>query len=181
MLAVGGFSSALFDLPRQVEDLAWRLDPADADVTLADVEREVVRRYPVPDMAVSDLEAALRRNDVTLFDVRTVAEYETGHIPGAIRVDPETTAAAFLAEHGARLKDRPAVFYCAVGVRSSRMMRLLLQDIAPSATAGVHNLRGGAFRWVADGRSLVAGAEPGQLHPYDAEWERLLRRTLATQ
>jgi rhodanese-related sulfurtransferase len=180
-LAAAGLGAGLAGMPQMVDEAAWRLDPSRPDVTLDDVEREVVLRYRAPDISVGSLELALQKSAVAIFDVRTAAEYESGHIPGAIRVDPETTAAGFLAVHGELLRHRPAVFYCAVGVRSSRMMNRLVRDVAPSAKAGVLNLRGGAFRWVAEGRQLVAGARPGELHPFDPDWEQLLKRTLAAR
>ncbi len=181
LAAAVGLGAGIAGLANKIEEATWRLDPADPRTTLDDVERAVVLRYRVPDMSVASLEAALAKGAVTLFDVRTREEYEMGHIPGAIRIDPEATAAEFLAAHRDLLKERPAVFYCAVGVRASRLMRGFLREVAPAATAGAYNLRGGAFRWVAEGRSLVAGAEPGRLHPFDADWERLLQRTLAAK
>jgi rhodanese-related sulfurtransferase len=179
--AIAALGLGLRGLTNTVEDINLRFDPSNAGTTLDDVEREVVLRFRVPDISVTSLESSLSKGAVTLFDVRTKEEYELGHIPGAIRIDPDVNPRDFLAAHGDRLKDQPAVFYCAVGVRSSRMMSRLLRDVSPVAKAGVHNLRGGAFRWVTAGRQLVAGAEPGQLHPFDDEWEKLLQRTLAAK
>lgn len=157
----------------------WTLDPTDPRVSLDDVEREVIRRYPVPDIAPSTLASMLGRREATLFDVRTREEYEAGHLPGAIRIEPGTSAADILAAHRDRLDDGPVVFYCAVGVRSSRLMIATLREIAPHARAGVYNLRGGIFRWTADGRVLLKGAEPGAAHPFDESWGQLLARTVS--
>lgn len=159
--------------------LPWTLDPANPGVTLADVEREVARRWQVTEIATDDLARRMQSQDVTLFDVRTVAEFELGHLQGAIRVDPDTSAEDFLAQHGDRLRGKPVVFYCAVGVRSSVMMQRLIEKVATRSKAEVYNLRGGAFRWVADGQPLVAQSRPGKLHPYDDNWGKLLARTLA--
>jgi rhodanese-related sulfurtransferase len=156
----------------------WALDPTDPRVSLDDVEREVIRRYPVADIAPQTLAAMLGRREATLFDVRTVEEYEAGHLPGAIRIEPGTPAAEILAAHRDRLDDGPVIFYCAVGVRSSRLMMATLRELAPHAKAGVYNLRGGIFRWTADGRGLVKGAEPGAAHPFDDSWGQLLARTV---
>jgi rhodanese-related sulfurtransferase len=157
----------------------WTLDPADPGVSLEDVEREVIARYDVPDVTPASLARMLASGEALLFDVRTQEEYELGHLPGAIRVDPEETAEGFLQAHGGKLQSRPLVFYCAVGVRSSRLMVRTIRRIAPHATAGVYNLRGGVFRWTSDGGSLVTGKDPGRLHPYDENWGKLLARTLA--
>ncbi len=155
----------------------WTLDPTDPRVSLDDVEREVIRRYPVADIAPSTLAAMLSRGEATLFDVRTQEEYEAGHLPGAIRIEPGSSAADILAAHRDKLDDGPVVFYCAVGVRSSRIMMASLRQIAPHARAGAYNLRGGVFRWTADGRALVKGAAPGEVHPFDENWGQLLART----
>jgi rhodanese-related sulfurtransferase len=155
----------------------WTLDPTDPRVTLEDVEREVIRRYPVPEVASSTLAAMMARNQVALFDVRTQEEFDAGHLPGAVRIEPGSSASDILALHRDRLDDGPVVFYCAVGVRSSQVMMTTLRQIAPHASAGVYNLRGGVFRWTADGHSLVKGGEPGHAHPFDDNWGQLLART----
>jgi rhodanese-related sulfurtransferase len=157
----------------------WRLDPADPRVSLDDVEREVARRYPVPDIASASLARMLASGDVVLFDVRTAEEFAAGHLPGAIRVEPGTGAEEFLARHRARLGGAPVVFYCAVGVRSAQMMMRTLERIAPHATGGIYNLRGGIFRWASGGRALVRGDAPGEAHPFDANWGQLLSRSTA--
>jgi rhodanese-related sulfurtransferase len=155
----------------------WTLDPADPQVTLEDVEREVARRYPVPNIEGAALVAMLESGNATLFDVRTQEEYEAGHLPGAVRIEPGSSAAQILSLHRDRLDDGPVVFYCAVGVRSSHVMMETLREIAPHTKAGVYNLRGGVFRWTADGRKLVKGTQAGQAHPFDENWGQLLART----
>lgn len=155
----------------------WSLDPTDPRVSLDDVEKEVIRRYPVPDVSASTLTGMLGRGTVTLFDVRTQEEFAAGHLPGAVRIEPGSSSADILAQHRDRLSAGPVVFYCAVGVRSSRVMMATLREIAPHASGGVYNLRGGVFRWSAEGRALVKGAEPGVVHPFDDNWGRLLART----
>jgi len=157
----------------------WRLDPADPRVSLADVEREVARRHPVPDIAPAALAPMLAGGKVVLFDVRTEEEFAAGHLPGAIRVEPGMEAGEFLGLHRDRLGVAPVVFYCAVGVRSSQMMMRTLERIAPHATGGIYNLRGGIFRWTADGRALVRGDAQGEAHPFDANWGQLLSRSTA--
>jgi len=155
----------------------WTLDPTDPRVTLADVEREVVRRYRVPEMTPAALAGQLPGDEVTLFDVRTAEEFEAGHLPGAIRIEPGSTAEEILRLHRDRIAAGPVVFYCAVGVRSSDLMMRTLAQIAPHARAGLYNLRGGVFRWSTEGRALVSRAAPGRAHPFDENWGRLLART----
>jgi rhodanese-related sulfurtransferase len=161
----------------------WTLDPVDPKVSLEDVEREVIRRYPVADITSTTLAGMLARGEVTLFDVRTPEEFDMGHLPGAIRIEPGSSADDILSRHRDKLKDRPVVFYCAVGVRSSAVMMKTLTQLAPHANAAVYNLRGGVFRWTAEGRALVRvkgqDTKPGEAHHYDERWGRLLARTIS--
>ncbi|WP_284180068.1 rhodanese-like domain-containing protein [Rhabdaerophilum sp. SD176] len=156
----------------------WTLDPTDPRVSLEDVEREVIRRYPVDDVLPSTLAAMVARGDVTLLDVRTQEEFESGHLAGAIRVEPGSSAEDILRQHQTRLKGRPVVFYCAVGVRSSQVLMQSLRELVPHTDGRLYNLRGGVFRWTAEGRPLVSGNKPGKAHPYDKDWGQLLSRTV---
>lgn len=161
--------------------LPWTLDPTNPGVSLEDVERKVIQRYPKPQITPASLAEMLANGNVTLFDVRTQEEFDAGHLPGAIRIEPGATAKEIVKLHGDRLDDGPVVFYCAVGVRSSRMMVRARQEITPLARYGAYNLRGGVFRWTADGRTMVRGDEQGAAHPFDEDWGELLARTLKDQ
>ena len=156
----------------------WTLDPTNPRVTLEDVEREVIRRYPVDDVLPATLETMLVKGDVILLDVRTKEEFELGHLAGAIRVEPGSSAEEILRQHQAQLKGRPVVFYCAVGVRSSQVLMQAQRDLAPHTNGRLYNLRGGIFRWTAEGRPLISGNQPGKAHPYDRDWGQLLSRTV---
>jgi rhodanese-related sulfurtransferase len=157
----------------------WTLDPGNPEVTLEEVEREVIRHFPVNDITSTKLASMIATGQVNLFDVRTQDEYDAGHLPGAIRIEPGTSAGVILQEHKEKLSSRPSVFYCAVGVRSAKILAITLRDLAPHSKGPVYNLRGGVFRWVADGRELVNGNEPGTTHPYNEKWGQLLKRTVS--
>ncbi len=91
------------------------------------------------------------------------------------------TASEFEAAYGSEIKGRSVVFYCAVGVRSGRMLARVQSVLEGNGASAGYNLRGGIFRWRASGRTLVAentadGAR--SVHPYDASWGQLLDRTL---
>lgn len=162
----------------------WRtaaggLDPTNPATTLSDVESTVSRRYPVAEIAVTDLEAALPDPSTVVFDVREATEYAQSRIPGAVRIDPGLSAEAFLARHGKDVAGKRVVFYCAVGVRSGIMAQRTEQIATQSGAAGVYNLRGGIFRWHATGGALLSDGGPAAtVHPYDASWRQLLERTL---
>jgi rhodanese-related sulfurtransferase len=156
------------------------VDPADPQVTLADVERTVAMRYPTAEVTAVGLSAILGRSDTVVFDVREPAEHAQSHIPGARRIDPGMTAAAFMAAHGREIDGKHVVFYCAVGVRSGMMAKRVEAAALGAGAAEIANLRGGIFRWHAVGGQLVhAAGSATSVHPYDAAWGKVLDRVLA--
>lgn len=156
------------------------LDPANPRLALADVERTVSSMYPLPEISAAELADKIESGEFVLFDVRERTEFDTSHLAGAIYVEPDMDAKSFLMEHGSQLENRSVVFYCAVGVRSGRMLERLVNEIAAYRPAAVYNLRGGIFRWFADGHHVVdATGSTDKSHPFDVAWNELLRRTLA--
>lgn len=154
----------------------WRRglpDPADAATTLDAVEHAVTRLTPVPEITPREL--APRLAGMVLFDVREAAEFAQSRLPGALRLPPDLPAEAFRAEHGARVAGAQVVFYCAVGWRSGKMLERVQASIASARPAALYNLRGGLFRWRAEGMPLEGDAE---VHHFNPGWGQLLRRTL---
>ncbi|WP_327341529.1 rhodanese-like domain-containing protein [Streptomyces europaeiscabiei] len=89
-----------------------------------------------------------RLHELTVIDVRTPAEYASGHLPGALnipldhirRVLPEIRHAA---EHG------DILVVCASGARSENACKLLAEQGVTTAT-----LDGGTGAWAAEGHDL---------------------------
>ncbi len=107
-----------------------------------------------------------------VLDVRTAEEYEVSHLPGALRVDPEGELPDFLLslDH-----DSSVVAYCSVGYRSSRLVERLRNEGFTDAK----NLEGSIFEWANKGYPLERdGAPVREVHPFDAEWGRLLEPSL---
>lgn len=147
-------------------------DPRDPATTLDSVERAVSRLLAVPEITTAALAARIAGGHAPLLlDVRAAEEVALGRLPGALRLDPRATARQAIAAHGTAL--RGAVLYCAVGWRSG----LLAARLIAAGAGPAFNLRGGLFRWHAEGRALAGG---GAAHPFDAAWGALLRRTLDT-
>jgi rhodanese-related sulfurtransferase len=161
-------------LPERVARLP---DPRDPAVTLADVERAIRRLHPVPHLSPARAEALIADGRARLFDVRAEAEFAEGHIAGATRLDPATTAERFVADHGRACAGRVVLFVCSVGLRSARMAERVADAPGPFRPLAVANLSGGLFRWAAEGRRPPL---PG-LHPFDTAWGALLERTRAAQ
>lgn len=158
----------------------WRRglpDPADPRTTMQDVEAAVARLLPVPEITSADLARRIEAGErILLLDVREPAEYAQSLIPGALRVSPGASAAAVLAEHGARMAGATVVLYCAVGWRSGLMVQGIREAAAQAPAAALFNLRGGIFRWHAEARPLEFGPGAAGVHPFDGAWGRLLAR-----
>ena len=80
-----------------------------------------------------------------VLDVRTVREYESGHVPGAVNI-PHTELAAHLAKLSA-FKEDEIVVYCEVGGRAAAAESVL----EAAGFTGVRTLAGHMRNWRADG------------------------------
>jgi rhodanese-related sulfurtransferase len=81
------------------------------------------------------------QTDVKLLDVRSPAEFEGVHIPGAYNVPLDT-----LGEHAAEIQrhvDETVVLVCRSGMRASQA----LQRLAAAGMENVHVLDGGMIAW----------------------------------
>jgi 3-mercaptopyruvate sulfurtransferase SseA len=68
-------------------------------------------------------------------------------------------------------KDARVVTYCSVGVRSAAMADRLRE----AGYVNVVHMNGSIFQWANEGRPLERDGRPAEtVHPYDAEWGRLL-------
>jgi len=139
---------------------------------------DVARRWPdIGHIAPARLAALMADGQAVLFDVRTPAEYRVSRLPGAVRVEPGMRAAAFLDRYGDTVEGKTAVFYCSVGVRSSRLAERVAKALKARGATAVDDLAGGIFAWHGEARALVDAVGPTDfVHPYDASWGRLLGR-----
>jgi rhodanese-related sulfurtransferase len=97
------------------------------------------------DVEPEQLAAALRDGDVQLVDVREDGEWDAGRIAGARHVALGQVAA----EAESLDRERPLVFYCRVGSRSS-----MAADAFARAGFDAHSLAGGLEAWAARGLPL---------------------------
>ena len=109
--------------------------------------------------------------------MREVDEFAVSRLPGAVRVQPGMSAAKFVAQYGALTKGKQVIFYCSVGVRSSKFAEAVKKQLANQGASGVANLTGGIFRWHNEQRELVNGnGQTDIVHPYNRRWGRLVNR-----
>ena len=101
-----------------------------------------------------------------LLDIRSAEEFAVSHLRGARRIDPDANP-ILLSEP----PERTIVVYCSVGYRSAAIMSRL----RAAGFTRIYNLEGGLFGWANEGGAIYRGATRVQrVHPYDAEWGRLL-------
>ncbi|MDO5094865.1 MAG: rhodanese-like domain-containing protein [Propionibacteriaceae bacterium] len=108
-----------------------------------------------PGLAIDDVLTALSKGAV-LIDVRTTAEYEAGHAPGARPVDPKSLHDDPLdAIHGddpLAERDSAVLVMCDNGLRSS-IAAAELRDKGILA----ESVAGGLIAWHRDGNPIIPG------------------------
>lgn len=160
--------------------LCWPLYPslADEPSRLQTVADSVAKDWPsLHHVGPADAAALIKNGSAAVFDVRSEQEYAVSHVPGAVRVDPNLDKAAFLQTYAESIKGKTAIFYCAVGVRSSKLAERVGEDaIKQAGGAGSLNVKGGIFAWSSEGLPLEnANGKTDLVHGYDATWGKLVR------
>lgn len=146
-------------------------------LTLENVREEVKATFPsVKQLSTSALAVRLaNRDSLVLLDVREPQEYAVSHLPGAVRVDPKPVETSIAPAND--LTGKTVVFYCSVGVRSSRLAQKLQPELLRKGTASVFNLDGGIFAWHDEARPLAnSNGATDFVHPFDQKYRKLLRR-----
>jgi rhodanese-related sulfurtransferase len=158
----------------------WRRglpDPTDPRTTLQGVEEAVARLLPEPEITTAALAARMAAGEpIILFDTREADEYAQSHISGALRVPPDASASAILAQYRALMADATVVVYCSVGWRSGLVVQAIRRAAHEASAKAIFNLRGGIFRWHAEGRPLEFGPGASGVHPFSRDWGQLLKR-----
>jgi len=98
------------------------------------------------DLGPEEVKRLVDEGDVDLVDVREPYEHDAGRIDGDRHVQiPELTAAAREMD-----PERPVVFYCRTGARSS-----MATQAFRASGFNAYNLTGGLVAWVAQGLPIV--------------------------
>jgi rhodanese-related sulfurtransferase len=152
---------------------------------LTEIEAKIAAEFPALDhMNADKLDAMVKAGTpVMIFDVREENEFAVSRLAGARRVAPNSDPAQFVKDIATEAKGKQVVFYCSVGKRSSTLASKAAAGLTEAGAAGVHNLKGGIFRWSNEGRPLEKGpaAVPGKasnsgvdVHPYNSRWGQLI-------
>ena len=103
----------------------------------------------VTTMNVSDFAHKVSDKSVVLLDVRTPAEFASGHIAGATNIDFES--GNFENDIASLDKSKSYAVYCRSGNRSGQATALM----AKAGFKSIFNLDGGIINWQNAGNSLV--------------------------
>jgi rhodanese-related sulfurtransferase len=117
-------------------------------------------------VSVSEAKNLIEEGDIFILDVRTPAEYNLGHIEGAVliplkNVPANSTALSPEELLPARMKELPCnkntkiLAYCKVGKRGAEASSLL----ADAGYKNVYNIDYGIDQWVKEGYPIVATYE----------------------
>lgn len=99
-------------------------------------------------LPVGDFESLINTSDVQCLDVRTVAEYSEGHIPGSININVLDDSFAAMADSTLQ-KDKPVGLYCRSGKRSRKAA-----DILSKRGYQVYDLEKGFLAWQQEGKPI---------------------------
>ena len=111
------------------------------------VEAQAIRN--VPRISIDELKALMAKQAVLVIDVRTAAEFATGHIPGAVNVD--FTQVLQQAEKF-KGETRTIVAYCACA-REMTSARAAV-DLGEKGITGAKALVGGWDEWIRRGEKI---------------------------
>lgn len=75
-------------------------------------------------LSVADFDSFIKADDVQRLDVRTLAEYSEGHIPGAVNINVMDDSFVAMADSTLQ-KERPVALYCRSGKRSEKAAEIL--------------------------------------------------------
>ncbi len=116
---------------------------------------QALRRWELPSkdpmepffrITVEEAREMVQRPEVAVIDVRTPAEYESGHVPGAILLPVDS----LYGRTDELPRNKELLMVCGVGQRSA-----LACEIAASAgLEQIYNLEGGTMEWIEKGNPI---------------------------
>lgn len=99
-------------------------------------------------LSTDDFEKLIENDNVQRLDVRTVAEYSEGHIPGSINLNALDDKFSAMTD-SVLDKSQPVAVYCRSGKRSRNAAKLLTKK-----GYTVYNLDKGILNWIELGKDI---------------------------
>jgi rhodanese-related sulfurtransferase len=117
-------------------------------------------------LTTADFEKGITVKNTQLLDVRTAAEYSSGHIANSLQADWNNQD-QFRSRAGHLDKTKPLYVYCASGGRS----KAAAQWLRTNGYTEVYELTGGFIQWKRDGRPVegVPATSPMTMDAFNAE------------
>ena len=94
---------------------------------------------------------SLKSEPVLLLDVRTLNEFDSGHVANAMHISDPRRAQRLIKDFLACTPSGRIVAYCTVGYRSAQFAK----HMASVGCAHVENLEGGIWAWIAAGQPII--------------------------
>ena len=148
---------------------------AAGDEGLAAIHADIISDHKSVAQLSAENYLELDRSDILLLDIREPEEYAVSRLPGAVRVDPNASAATLI--HMGDVTGKKIIVYCSVGRRSSIFAEREQTALLKMGAASVSNLEHGIFGWHNERRELMdANGETDAVHPYNGIWKRYVKR-----
>ena len=113
-----------------------------SDTKKSSIENETIEEKAIIQLLEpTDFKSAIADSNVQLLDVRTLEEYEEGHIENATRID--FNSEDFKANVQKLDKSKPVYLYCRSGGRSAKASALM----AELGFTEIYDLQGGFLAW----------------------------------
>ena len=104
-------------------------------------------------LSSAHFEKLIKDSNVQLLDVRTLAEYTEGHIPGSMLIDVKDENFASCVDDLLN-KEKKVAVYCRSGRRSRTAAEILVKK-----GFKVYNLDKGILNWIEEGREIEKNEE----------------------
>ena len=101
-------------------------------------------------LTAGQFQELINDSNFQLVDVRTVAEFTEGHIPGSLNIDVKDETGFPLAVDERLDKEKPVAVYCRSGRRSRQAADFLIKK----GFKKVYNLDKGILNWIEEGREI---------------------------
>lgn len=107
---------------------------------------------------VSEFDKGIQNNNVQILDVRTAAEFKSGHLKNALQANYNNTQ-EFKDRTQHLDKNKPIYIYCLSGVRSAYAM----DDLKAMGFTNVYHLQGGINAWKQNNKPIEGATKTTQM------------------